>query len=118
MNSSGSSRSVTVMCALWLPAFSCVSQEKEIEENDLRYLAEECDSLQVRAEFKLYTRWLTKFQGFQTSFDIAHYGGFMSSFHELLQDEYPKADTLNFAFLATKAHSKTYNVGPPGSTLS
>ena len=45
------------------------------------------------------------------SFDIAHYGGFISSFHDLLQDEYPKTDTLNFAFLALKAHSRTFNVG-------
>jgi hypothetical protein len=34
--------------------FLSVSQEKEIEENDLRYLAEECDYLQVCAEPKLH----------------------------------------------------------------
>lgn len=52
------------------------------------------------------------------SFDVNHYGGFISSFHGLLQDEYPKVDTLNFAFLAMNAHSETYNVGLPRSTLS
>jgi len=46
------------------------------------------------------------------SFDIDHYGGFISSFHDLLQDEYHKADTLNFAFLSMNAHSRTNNVRP------
>jgi len=46
------------------------------------------------------------------SFDIDHYGGFIASFHYLLQDEYPKTDTLNFAVLAMKAYSRIYNVGP------
>ena len=52
------------------------------------------------------------------SFDVNHYGGFISSFHGLLQDEYPKVDILNFAFLAMNARSETYNVRIPQYTLS
>ena len=51
------------------------------------------------------------------SFDVSNYGGFISSFHDLLQDEYPKTDTLNFAFLAMNAYPRTYDVGSSRSIL-
>ncbi len=52
MNSAGSSRSVKDMSIARVSNLSSVSQEKEIDENDLRYLAEECDYLQVCAKLR------------------------------------------------------------------